>query len=188
MIGNWHKTWTLQAGQLFAVLLVCIATAISAARAETSTDDLFEALKTAPNEQAARLIETEIWEAWIDAAPTPELREQVESAMRMRGEYNYQGAREVLDKVVAAAPDYPEGWNQRAFILFLQGDYEASLKDIKKVLELEPRHFGALSGQAMIYITQGRAELAQKTLRDAVNVHPYLKERALLIKPKGMDL
>ena len=106
----------------------------------------------------------------------------------MRGEYNYQGAREVLDKVVAEAPDYPEGWNQRAFILFLQGDYEASLADIKRVLELEPRHFGALSGQAMIYITQGRAELAQKTLRDAVNVHPYLKERALLIKPKGVDL
>ncbi|WP_420333249.1 tetratricopeptide repeat protein [Roseibium sp.] len=188
MIGKWQKHSTFQAGHLLAAFLLCLVAFTSAARTQTSTDDLFEALKNAPNEKEARLIETEIWEAWIDAAPTPDLREQVESAMRMRGEYNYQGAREVLDKVVAEAPDYPEGWNQRAFILFLQGDYEASLKDIKKVLELEPRHFGALSGQAMIYITQGRAELAQKTLRDAVNVHPYLKERALLIKPKGVDL
>lgn len=188
MIGKWLEISTLRAGQLFAVLLLCLAAVSGGVRADTSNDDLFEALKNAPNEKEARLIETEIWEAWIDAAPTPELREQVESAMRMRGEYNYQGAREVLDKVVAEAPEYPEGWNQRAFILFLQGDYEASLADIKRVLELEPRHFGALSGQAMIYITQGRAELAQKTLRDAVNVHPYLKERALLIKPKGVDL
>ncbi len=188
MIGNRQKTSTFQARHLLAAFLLCLAAIASGVRAETSTDDLFEALKNAPNEKEARLIETEIWEAWIDAAPTPELREQVENAMRMRGEYNYQGAREVLDKVVAEAPDYPEGWNQRAFILFLQGDYEASLEDIKRVLELEPRHFGALSGQAMIYITQGRAELAQKTLRDAVNVHPYLKERALLIKPKGVDL
>jgi len=188
MIGNWQTNLTFQARHLLAIFLLCLAAATSAARSDTSNDGLFEALKNAPNEKEARLIETEIWEAWIDAAPTPELREQVESAMRMRGEYNYQGAREVLDKVVAEAPDYPEGWNQRAFILFLQGDYEASLADIKRVLELEPRHFGALSGQAMIYITQGRAELAQKTLRDAVNVHPYLKERALLIKPKGVDL
>lgn len=188
MIGKWHEISTVRLWRLLAVVVLGLATITSSARADTSTDDLFEALKNAPNEKEARLIETEIWEAWIDAAPSPELREQVESAMRMRGEYNYQGAREVLDKVVAEAPDYPEGWNQRAFILFLQGDYEASLADIKKVLELEPRHFGALSGQAMIYITQGRAELAQKTLRDAVNVHPYLKERALLIKPKGVDL
>lgn len=188
MTGNWKTNMTLQARHLLAAFLLCLAAVTVSARADTSTDDLFEALKNAPNETEARLIETEIWEAWVDAAPTPELREQVESAMRMRGEYNYQGAREVLDKVVAEAPEYPEGWNQRAFILFLQGDYEASLSDIKRVLELEPRHFGALSGQAMIYITQGRAELAQKTLRDAVNVHPYLKERALLIKPKGVDL
>ena len=30
-------------------------------------------------------------------------------------------------------------------------DLDGSLKDIKTVLELQPRHFGAISGSGMIY-------------------------------------
>ena len=93
--------------------------------------------------------------------------------MRMRGQYDFQGARDLLDEVIAEAPDYAEGWNQRAFVLFLQGNYEASLEDIDKTLALEPRHFGALSGKAMIFMTLGRVKLGQETLRQAVEIHPY---------------
>jgi hypothetical protein len=56
------------------------------------------------------------------------------------------------------------------------------------VLELEPKHFGALAGKAVILIRQGSMAIAQATLRKAVAIHPFLKERHLLIEPKGRDI
>ena len=56
-------------------------------------------------------------------------------------------------------------------------DYEASLADIDKVLELEPRHFGALSGRVMIYLQQGRRAEALKQMIAALAIDPYLDAR-----------
>ena len=169
------------------ILLAFLALSLPASAAD-DMDALFEALKNAPSEQAAEPIESQIWETWLNAAPSPDIRAKIDEAMKRRGIYDFQGARDLLDEVVDAAPDYSEGWNQRAFILFLQGNYDESLEDIARVLELEPRHFGALSGRAMIFMTQGRVKLGQKALREAVAIHPYLKERSMLIKPQGVDL
>ncbi|MET1411577.1 tetratricopeptide repeat protein [Roseibium sp. HPY-6] len=188
MTMNLMRHSELYANRLIAVLLICLCTIAGIAIADTVRDDLFEALKNATTEAEAKSIERDIWQSWIEAAPTPQLKSKVESAMRKREQYDFQGGRDILDEVVKEAPSYAEGWNQRAFILFLQGNYEASLNDIERVLELEPRHFGALSGKAMIYMTLGRVKLGQETLREAVEIHPYLQERSMLIKPKGVDL
>jgi len=188
MTLNVQKFVPLTAGRFLVVLAICLTAITGNSRADPSRDALFDALKAAPSESEAKAIENEIWQSWIQAAPTPEVQEKLETAMRKRGEYDFQGAKDILDEVILEAPDYAEGWNQRAFVLFLQGNYEASLEDIDRTLQLEPRHFGALSGKAMILMTQGRVQLGQDTLREAVEIHPYLQERSMLIKPKGVDL
>ncbi|MCK7613529.1 tetratricopeptide repeat protein [Roseibium sediminicola] len=173
---------------LASLVVAAFFSALLPAAADTDKEALFEALKNAPDEQAAEQIENEIWKSWLEAAPTPELQVKVETAMQRRNLYDFQGAKDLLDEVIATAPNYSEGWNQRAFVLFLQGNYEASLEDIERTLELEPRHFGALSGRAMIFMTLGRVKLGQEALREAVKIHPFLKERDMLIQPKGVDL
>lgn len=173
---------------LAAVFFLGLLAAAAPVHATSEQDSLFEALKNATNEEEAGRIEDAIWRSWLDAAPSPEIRGKIDSAMRKRGAYDFQGAKELLDDVVSEAPDYSEGWNQRAFILFLQGNYEASLEDIDRALALEPRHFGALSGRAIILMTLGRVQLGQEALKEAVEIHPFLKERDMLIKPQGVDL
>jgi tetratricopeptide (TPR) repeat protein len=67
--------------------------------------------------------------------------------MKERQSSSYDGALDILNKVIALKPDYPEAWNQRATIYFFKYEYEKSLEDVAKTLELEPRRFGALRGR-----------------------------------------
>jgi len=188
MVRRQTFDWLHLARCLLVLALLGVAAQMQPASAASDKDALFDALKNAPSEQAAEQIENEIWKAWLESAPAPELQVKVETAMQRRNVQDFQGAKKLLDEVTQAAPDYSEGWNQRAFVLFLQGNYEASLEDIERTLELEPRHFGALSGRAMIFMTLGRVKLGQKALREAVAIHPFLKERDMLIQPQGVDL
>ena len=156
--------------------------------ASDDKDALFDALKSAKTEAEARLIEDRIWWFWLGEAPDTETRHLVDEAMRKRDGYDFEGARLLLNDAIECAPDYAEVWNQRAFVLFLQGKLDEALEDADRALELEPRHFGALSGKAHILMQQGRVELGQKALRQAIGIYPFIKERNMLIEPKGKDL
>ena len=149
--------------------------------AQSEHDRLFAALKNARTEQEARAIEDAIWRMWMAQGPTKEVRDAVKAAMDARSSYDYAKALDILEGVTATAPDYAEGWNQKAFILFLMERQDASLESLDRALELEPRHFGALAGRGIILMQQGRVELGQKALRDAVAVYPFIRERRMII-------
>ena len=75
--------------------------------------------------------------------------------------------------------EYVKHEQQRATLYYAIGNYEASIADCGHVLALEPRHFGALSGRALIYLTLGKRALALKDMAAALAVHPFLVERQL---------
>ena len=79
-----------------------------------------------------------------------------------------------FDRVVELAPDYAEGWNKRATLHYLRGNYVASVDDIERALDLEPRHFGALSGLAMVSLAIGEEERALDAFEAALAIHPHL--------------
>lgn len=143
---------------------------------------LYKILKTAKSEAGGRYVADSIWRNWMDSAPNSEVADLVAQAMERRRWYDYEGALKILNVVVEKAPDYSEGYNQRAYILFLQEKFDQSLEDTDKAIELEPKHFAALSGKARILFHQGRHVLAQETLRVAVDVNPWIYERFLLVQ------
>lgn len=143
-------------------------------------DTLFKLLKNAESEAGGKFVANAIWHNWIESAPTEEVAQLVKDSMERRRWHDYQGAREILDKAIAIAPEYSEVWNQRAYIGFLQERFDQSLEDIEKAIELEPRHFAALAGKARILIHQGRPEEAREVLNVAVDIYPLMYERVLL--------
>jgi Tfp pilus assembly protein PilF len=54
------------------------------------------------------------------------------------------------------------------------GNYDTSLADIEKVLDLEPRHFGALAGRGMIYQAQQKWSAALAAFREALSMNPNM--------------
>ena len=120
---------------------------------EVALDRLFASLHKASDEQAAKAVEEKIWELWsrFDSPTAEVLLGQAVVAM---GASENAASLEILDRIVASYPTYAEAWNKRATLHFALGNYEASLRDIDKVLDLEPRHFGALAGRGMIYQRQ----------------------------------
>jgi len=149
------------------------------ARAE-EREALFTALKAAPNQKVADAAVSAIWEHW-QTAPDDKAQNLLNSARQRMRIYDYAGAIELLDELVDYVPEYSEGWNTRATTLFLQQKYDRSLEDVEKTLSLEPAHFGALAGRAIILMRQGRAALSQEALRRAVDINPFLRERSMLI-------
>lgn len=87
---------------------------------------------------------------------------------------NFALALDLLDTVIALAPDYAEGWNRRATVHYLRDDYALSISDVAEVLRLEPRHFGALIGIGVMLDEMGQDRQAQQFIAEALRVHPYL--------------
>lgn len=164
-----------------SVLVFAAATPPTFAQTEreaAALDTLFAQLKAAPDEAAARAITDQIWIYWTTPAD-PALATRMRDVLILRQRADFPAVIAALDDIIADYPSYAEGWNQRATIYYLLGNYERSLADIEKVLEFEPRHFGALVGRAVIYKTQGKQALAVKDMAAALAIHPFLAERAL---------
>jgi tetratricopeptide (TPR) repeat protein len=144
-------------------------------------DFLFGALKLAPDEDSAKSIEERIWAQWTASGSDTAnlLMGRVKQAIEGN---DHDLAIRLLDAIVEIRPLYVEAWNRRATVFFLKKDYASSLKDLRKVLALEPRHFGALAGLGMIMQEIGDDKDALAAYRRAADIHPHLKGMADKIK------
>ena len=87
----------------------------------------------------------------------------------------------LFTKIIATEPDWSEAWNKRATVLYLMSKYESSLDDIKITLTLEPRHFGALSGQALNYIELRQYAKAIQSYKAAQKIYPIIDSAKQMI-------
>lgn len=141
-------------------------------------DALFSSLSASTSEPEAREIADRIWRIWTKP-DDPVLAGRVDDIITRAGFAGPAGQLPQIEALITDYPDYPEGWNLRATAHFMRGAYEQSLADIDKTLTLEPRHFGALAGRALILHTQGKLEEALKAMNKALDIHPWLPERSL---------
>jgi Flp pilus assembly protein TadD len=95
-------------------------------------------------------------------------------AIAALGTRNLDVAHTLLDRIVMLQPDWAEAWNKRATVRFMQGDARGSMADIARVLVLEPRHVGALTGMGMILEQSGFREEALRAYRRALELAPQL--------------
>ena len=142
-----------------------------APQSDSSLDQLFADLKREPDADDAKRLERQIWMKWTvsGSASIDLLMSWAQRALTRR---NWGAAIDVLNHVVVLAPDYAEGWNRRATVHYLNSDYGRSIADIEKVLDLEPRHFGAMAGMAAIMQKLRHEERALFMWHQVLEVYP----------------
>lgn len=157
---------------LAAASLVTGPIAARAAQDDPRLNALFQKLKTGSDDEA-RETERQIWQIWVEHK-NPEVARLMQRGMAALTEDDAQEALNDFGQVVRADKNFAEGWNKRATVEFVMGDFDASVADIERTLALEPRHFGALSGLGQIYLAMNKKPQALKALRAALAIDPHL--------------
>ena len=155
----------------FIIMFILNTLPASAAQDDERLDKLFQRLKTTSDVAEAQNVESSIWVIWTESgrSDVDELMQQGIAKMRAG---HLEDAFDAFNDIVELAPGFAEGWNKRATVLYLLDDLPESVRDIHRTLELESRHFGALSGLGLIFIQRGDDEAALSAFEEVVKIHP----------------
>ena len=144
-------------------------------------NQLFEQLKKSDDISIALEIEMKIWSIWSKHPTQEKLTQSLAKGSELMAEGELESAYKIFSTIIDSAPNWAEGWNKRATVLYLMGRYYDSLNDIDEVLKLESRHFGALSGQGLVQIKLGNYEKAIKSYQAVQKIYPSIRAAKVMI-------
>jgi len=138
------------------------------------SQELLDKLKTVETDEEAAELEEEIWDAWL-VSGSATVDTLMERGIQYQTVEDNDGARDAFDRAIAIRPDYAEAWNRRAVLFFNVGKYDEAVADLEYAIQLEPRHFGAYLGLAMIFESIDRPAAAMRAYEKALEIHPHLE-------------
>ena len=154
---------------------------------DTRLNQLFNELK-ANKSKVAFIIEQEIWALWSTHPTDEKLTTRLEEGSKFVRDQNYIKAKDIFTEVINLDQNWAEAWNKRATVLYLMGKYELSQADIDKVLKIEKRHFGALTGQGLVQTALKNYQKAIDSYIEAHKVHPFMKSPMIMIEKLQIEL
>ncbi len=151
-------------------------------------DDLFIQLKSATNFENSKEIEDKIWDLWTTHPFKNNLTKLLADGSSAMMNNKLNTAYDKFTEVIKLDPNWAEAWNKRATVLYLMGKYESSQADIDKVLMIEKRHFGALTGQGLVQTALKNYQKAIDSYVEAHKVHPFMKSPLVMIEKLQLQL
>jgi tetratricopeptide (TPR) repeat protein len=145
---------------------------VSADQTDARLGPLFDKLLVVDSGAQALEIERTIWKIWF------EIDGDDMNSLLERGRYALSSnqlafAEKLYDQLIEVAPDFAEGWNRRATVRYMRGNFAGSITDIEATLKLEPRHFGAISGLGLCRIALEDLQGAATAFREVLAISPH---------------
>lgn len=138
-----------------------------------TTSDLLAHLATESDPSLARQIAGEIEKLWrLPGGDTVNLL--IDRAQALTAKNDLDKALQILNVATKLAPDLPEVWNRRAYVLYLKENMAGALADLKRALALDPNHFRALDGMAKILEANGEKAAALKAYDALLKLYPEI--------------
>lgn len=154
-----------------AVVLLLINLPLQADQNDPRLDRLFEILRETNSTPVLAEVESQIWTIWYQH-PENDAQALLVAGDRLMNSGYYREALQVFSSLIDRHPGFAEAWNRRATLHYLAGNLDRSIEDVQKTLELEPRHFGALSGLGLVYLRQDNLIGARDAFEQLLDIHP----------------
>ena len=174
-----------------ALALALFAGPVPAAQDDPRLGPLFAALAATRNPDEGARLGREIAAIWLESG-RPDIDLLVLEGRNFLAQGDLHHAVTRFRRVTLLAPDFAEGWNKLGHAFYLVGDTAAARDAVERALALEPRHFLALGGLAVIHLRRGEEAAALAAMERALAVNPHLpgtRARAaqLRLKLEGRD-
>ena len=164
------------------LLVLAFMAVAKADQRDPQLDSLFAELQRTTNQTAANGLVAEIWQRWTAFEDDPRATNMMAIGIRQMNLGQFDNAERIFSDLARTHPQHAEVWNKRATVRFMRGNDVGSRRDIARVIDLEPRHFGALSGLGMINIRAGDLPAALQAFEAAVRVNPHMDQAEAMIE------
>ena len=145
--------------------------------------NLFDQLYLLKDDKKINIVTKKIWDIWHE---TNDIKIEADFYRGMESMRTQDLIRSVLffTRVIEKKPNFAEGWNKRATAYFMMGEFDKSMLDIDQTLRLEPRHFGALDGMALIFMHLKQYNESIKIYDQMLKIFP--NNKSIINKKKMM--
>lgn len=167
---------------LVALFVLAFMAGAKADQRDPRLDQLFADLQRTTNQSEADNLVTEIWQRWTAFDNDPRATNLMAIGIRQMNLGQFDNAERVFTDLARSHPQHAEAWNKRATVRFMRGNDSGSRRDIARVIDLEPRHFGALSGLGMINLRTGDLQAALQAFEAALRVNPHMDQAEAMIE------
>ena len=164
---------------LLYIFIICFS--LKADQKDPFLNELFIKLHSKSNQYNYDVIISKIWDIWLKSDDVS-IDRDFQIALSLMKKFQYKQSIIFFSRVIEKKPDFAEAWNKRATAYYLIGDYEKSISDINYTLILEPRHFGAMDGLALIFIKSKKYSQALEIYREILKILPYSRNIKSKIK------
>ena len=166
------------------IILICSISIFSNAYADQNDPRLkllFSNVKDSQNELSSSIYITSIWRIWSEIND-PNSQQLYDLGNQLLKKREYKKSLLVFSDLINKEPDFAEGWNKRATLHFLMGNFNESIQDINKTLSLEPRHFGALDGLGQIQFKLNNFYESMQTYEKLLTIVPHSSSAKKMLK------
>ena len=140
---------------------------------ETAVLPILGALKEDADGGVRNLAENALWSIWTRSGDS-EVDHLLKIGSFLMANGEFQRAELVFSEIIELKPDFAEGYNKRATLRYMKGEYQRSLEDIDRTLRRNPHHFGALSGAGLCMLKLERPVDALTFFDRALTINPNM--------------
>ena len=163
------------------IVFLILVPSMKADQNDLRLEVLFKDLKASVSMQKASSFEIQIWKIWMEHQ-NPKVESSLFQGIEALNHQEFENALGYFSQLILIEPEFAEGWNKRATVLYLMGRFQESEEDVLRTLELEPRHFGALSGQGLIRMALEDWSGAIQALEAGLRIHPHMAGAIMNLK------